>query len=85
MTKGDISGNGLIGAHFSCNSHGNIQFPAGKKCPSLHAPPRAEMTPATTISNAPGSPNSTEPQVVPIINHMEKRTWVKELYSSSPL
>lgn len=33
MTKGDISGNSLIGAHFSCNSHGNTQFSAAKKCP----------------------------------------------------
>lgn len=31
MTKGDISGNGLTGAHFSCKSHGNTHFPAGKK------------------------------------------------------
>lgn len=38
MTKGDISGNGLIGARFSRNSHGNVQLPAGKKCPSLHPP-----------------------------------------------
>lgn len=46
MTKGDILGNSLTGAHFSCNSHGNIPFPAGKECPSLHPPPRAELTPA---------------------------------------
>lgn len=46
MTKGDILGNSLTGAHFSCNSHGNIPFPAGKECPSLRPPPRAELTPA---------------------------------------
>lgn len=38
MTKGDISGNSLIGAHFSCNSHGNIQFPAGKNVPKSPSP-----------------------------------------------
>lgn len=38
MTKGDISGNSLIGAHFSCNSHGNIQFPAAKKVPKTSPP-----------------------------------------------
>lgn len=48
MTKGDILGNSLTGAHFSCNSHGNIPFPAGKECPSLRPPPRAELTPAIT-------------------------------------
>lgn len=72
MTKGGISGNGLIRAHFSCNSHGNTQFPARKKCPSLHPPPRAEMTPTTTVSAAPGAPNGTEPQAVPIVNPVQK-------------
>lgn len=68
MTKGDISGSSLRGAHFSCNSHGNINFPAGKKVPKSSPPPRAGMTPATIISDAPNHPISTEPQVVPIIN-----------------
>lgn len=31
MTKGDVSGNGLIRARFSCDSHGDILFPAGEK------------------------------------------------------
>lgn len=33
MTKGDVSGNSLTGARFSCDSHGKIPFRAGEECP----------------------------------------------------
>lgn len=35
MTEGDVSGNSLTGAHFSCGSHGNIPFHA-EECHVTH-------------------------------------------------
>lgn len=45
-----------------------------KSAPGLHPPPRAEVTPATTTSDAPGTPKGTEPQVVPVINPVQQCT-----------